>query len=1584
MSMDLTGIVNKNEYFTNHYFSTVFEENASATISGWNAEARESEESRTPWSLLRQNARQYYTAHDKFVRSSVNLQVLANIKALAGSYLKSLGYPEAKPEVVTVDDSLSIPVYLEMTKSNGAPVLWVLLSASKESDAGIMESFVFNADDVDEDAVGTLHKGILNEIPNEDLVTKILFGSAEPPRFVMLIGMNQIALVDRNKWNEKRYLQFELEEIFSRLENTTLQAMAVLLHKDSLCPDDGKVLLDELDEQSQKNASGVSQDLKYALRESIELLGNEVLYDMKTRLGRDLDANPVDAGQLTLECLRYMYRMLFVLFIESRSELGYAPIKAQSYYSGYSLESLRDIADNVRDDVNEVGDGYYLHETLAKLYELIYDGYPKTEEELKKATGSNSLHDMFLIAPLKAHIFDPEYTKMITNAKLRNSCMLRIIDLMSLTRATGRKNGRRGRISYANLGINQMGAVYEALLSYRGFIAEHDLYEVKRAGDSFNELDVGYFVSESELDQYTEDERVRYESGEKAGKLRMYEKGTFIYRLAGREREKSASYYTPEVLTKCLVKYALKELLEGKTADEILKLTICEPAMGSAAFLNEAINQLAEAYISRKEKETGEIISYEKRFNELQKVKMFIADRNVYGIDLNPVAVELAEVSLWLNTIYEGGFVPWFGTQLVNGNSLIGARRQVYSETALTATSKGLHWYENAPERVPVGMERKKRRGNSQIWHFLLGDPGMCDYNDKVIKSLEPDNIKRMKDWNKRFTAPYSEDELESLRQLSLTVDNLWEKQVKLRQTVKDGTQDVLSIYGHKDTDTDSHTSIRQKDLIYSKLYKSEHVKNAGPYARLKFAMDYWCALWFWPIDQAELLPSRSMFINDLNLILVGTFPTEGNSNMLEYQQISLFPTEQEEIISKISELLPGQSEVDIDNLCMLFPRLALVRKIAEQNKFMHWELEFADLFAERGGFDLIIGNPPWIKIEWNEQSVLSDTHPMFAVKKLTATQTTHKRAEALKNTVTRKMYFSEYEMLSGEQAFLNAVQNYADLKGQQTNLFKCFLPQSWMFSGKSGVAAFVHPEGVYDDPKGGALREKLYPRLRYHFQFANERKLFPEVHHHTQFSLNVYGGPLMVSFDTISNLYDAKSIVECYEGDATATIPGIKDENGDWNVKGHPDRIIHVTKKELAVFAKLFDGNDEWKQARLPVLHAEELVEVLETFSKQQITLESLDNELFSTECWHETNAQNDGTIERNVHFPESAVDTIYSGPHIGVANPLFKTSRRICKLNSDYDNLDLTVIPEKYSQRCNYSPACEIGEYARRVSETPWGTKYYADTKLIARKMLNQGGERTLIGSVVMGGVGHTNGIIGFDFADKKTEAIEGALFASIPFDFFIKAMGKSNLYADNAGKLPVVRSKFDQQLLTRYLMLVCLTRTYDEYWRKHFFDVYTSDTWSKLDPRLSNTRFSTLTSEWTWNTPLRTDYERRQALVEIDVLTAMALGMTLEQLKTIYRIQFPVLQSYEADTWYDANGRITFTNNRSLVGVGFDRKEFELNMKDAPAGKRFYRTIMDDTMPGGPVERTIEYVAPFDRCDRERDYETAWKFFEEKYGK
>lgn len=87
------------------------------------------------------------------------------------------------------------------------------------------------------------------------------------------------------------------------------------------------------------------------------------------------------------------------------------------------------------------------------------------------------------------------------------------------------------------------------------------------------------------------------------------------------------------------------------------------------------------------------------------------------------------------------------------------------------------------------------------------------------------------------------------------------------------------------------------------------------------------------------------------------------------------------------------------------------------------------------------------------------------------------------------------------------------------------------------------------------------------------------------------------------------------------------------------------------------------------------------------------------------------------------------------------------------------------------------------------------------------------------------------------------------------------------------------------------------------------------------------------------------------------------------------------YEDDTWYDKKGRIVFTNNRGLTGVGLTRPEWE-TVKDYKDGQTVSQTIQDDTIPNGPVERTITYYAPFDKCNREEDYETAWAFFEEKY--
>ena len=173
------------------------------------------------------------------------------------------------------------------------------------------------------------------------------------------------------------------------------------------------------------------------------------------------------------------------------------------------------------------------------------------------------------------------------------------------------------------------------------------------------------------------------------------------------------------MLTQCVVKYALKELLKDKTADDILSLNVCEPALGSGAFLNEAVNQLADAYLERKQRETGRVIGHDDYLLEKQKVKAYLADNRVYGVDRNPVAIELAEISLWLNTIYEGHTIPWFGGQLAAGNSLIGARRQVFTRAQLESQNR--EWLDAVPERVPVGKVPRRTARSGISWSPTRG-----------------------------------------------------------------------------------------------------------------------------------------------------------------------------------------------------------------------------------------------------------------------------------------------------------------------------------------------------------------------------------------------------------------------------------------------------------------------------------------------------------------------------------------------------------------------------------------------------------------------------------------------------------------------------------------------------------------------------------------------------------------------------------------------------------------------------------------------------------------------------------------------
>ncbi|MCB0293494.1 MAG: hypothetical protein KDH97_24795, partial [Calditrichaeota bacterium] len=190
--------------------------------------------------------------------------------------------------------------------------------------------------------------------------------------------------------------------------------------------------------------------------------------------------------------------------------------------------------------------------------------------------------------------------------------------------------------------------------------------------------------------------------------------------------------------------------------------------------------------------------------------------------------------------------------------------------------------------------------------------------------------------------------------------------------------------------------------------------------------MDYWCALWFWPLEKADLLPSRDEFLLEVKLILEGQKAMSG----VVGEQTTLFPTTQPQQLAL--QLLDKHGFVDLAAL-QDYPRLRLVRELATRYRFFHWELEYADLFAERGGFDLVLGNPPWVKLEWSEGGILGDFEPLYDIRKFSASRLNKLREETLEKHQLHGAYLGEFEEAEGAQNFLNARQNYPALQGMQS-----------------------------------------------------------------------------------------------------------------------------------------------------------------------------------------------------------------------------------------------------------------------------------------------------------------------------------------------------------------------------------------------------------------------------------------------------------------------------------------------------------------------------------------------------------------------
>lgn len=175
MEMILTGIENKNEYYTNHYFTSIFQDNAEDTIKKWK-EKEKTEEIQLPWKKLRDVRTQYYNIRDRYLRSKNEEVSKPLVQELATLYLDALGYGSINSATQEVADGVNVPIFHEVTKTNGAPLLWAFLSVAAERDDDILNGYIFEQSDDEEESGASI------DVVNDEILAKLFFAGEEAPR----------------------------------------------------------------------------------------------------------------------------------------------------------------------------------------------------------------------------------------------------------------------------------------------------------------------------------------------------------------------------------------------------------------------------------------------------------------------------------------------------------------------------------------------------------------------------------------------------------------------------------------------------------------------------------------------------------------------------------------------------------------------------------------------------------------------------------------------------------------------------------------------------------------------------------------------------------------------------------------------------------------------------------------------------------------------------------------------------------------------------------------------------------------------------------------------------------------------------------------------------------------------------------------------------------------------------------------------------------------------------------------------------------------------------------------------------------
>jgi len=1649
--MSFESLTNRGEYLSAHYIAEILPTTLKGGLVGKWGEREKAGES-TPRSGLRGLRRGYFNAKteladiDSFDEEQRRKQHREQLRELHQELLKALGYkpkPEPKPEQEP-EQIRREPQTITVERADHVYKVHVA-HAERDTAHGIVALDCGWAVDTeaaqDPDGAGRL----LEPVPltgNEAIETGAnlaswLFASESPPRYVLILSGGVITLADRAVWGEGRYLAVSLDTLYARNDDKEYDVVAALFGADSLRPpaEGGTEPLADLVAGSRQHAVGVSSELREGLKVSVELIANEVLDRIRQAGYQPQQVMELDelAKELSREALRYLYRILFLLYAEARPELGVLPVNDPQYVEGYSLARIGDLVS--RRLAPSAEGGFHLHESMDLLFRMVNEGHrPRGGAELDDKTSEG---EGLRFEPMRSDLFLPEKTKLIgrliaepgsdpddpdgpkIDTRLRNKVLYEVLRRLMLTK--GSKKRRGGFISYAQLGINQLGAVYEGLMSYTGFVATEQLYEVAKNGDP---KDGSWMIPASKADEYDDNVFVYKENPYTGIRSRVcYEPGQFVYRLAGRDRQTSASYYTPQSLTEVTVQLALKYRLDQdgtKTkARELLDWTVCEPALGSGAFLNEAINQVAAEYLRRRQKELDVALDPEQYHLELQRVKAYIALHNCYGVDLNRTAVELAEVSLWLNVMHAGLQAPWFGLHLQRGNSLIGCGRKTYEPKQLADKS----WLTTAPKEQPL---RDGPIGEGSIHHFLLPADGWgAVAGEKEARELAPEETAKLKAWRtamKRVpSAKGKNSQVKRLQALARRVEFLWGLvQQRLVISEREIRRDI-TVWGAEDLPPVKEAVARDKII-------ADLTAPGTPYWRLKTLMDVWCSLWFWPLDHVGLLdgsdpaayraaPVQVSHVKDIpayeEQVVYETPDIFGN---VEPRQMTLptkaTGTRRMTVAEKLRKQVPladlddwltfiealiGRSDVEEDTerfygrkltslgelsefegkldgligvdspgtLSDRFPWLLAAHQIADRQGFFHWELTFANALA-KGGFDLQLGNPPWVRPRWQEDVILAEREPWFKLAEKPPVETWRARKNALLAIPDAYALFtSELTANAGVVTFLSSRSTYHLLAGTQPDLYRAMMIQVWSHLSSVGTAGLIHPDTHFGGIKEAALRSSAYRRLRVHGSFVNAANwAFGDAGRTLEFGIHIYGASSKICFAHLSQLFSVAALVESLEHDGDGPMPGQK-YRGSWDKRPHRARVVTVDESTLAVWRGL-KGEPELPVDQTPLLypistHEERAISALAAFDRRIAS----DRPSISR-GYDEANGKKDGLIRYEVGQVSALDEVILQGSHFGIATPFAKEPNSPFRNSKDWVACDLRRLPDHVVPRTTYVLAGR--EALSRDAQDLWCGKLYTEFYRLAwRRMIDpKSTERSLFAALIPPGPAHVDAVHSMALPTNEQTALMAGFWAALPMDYLLRITGRADLRVAEANTMPSASASHPlaSALLLRALRMNCLTEAYAPLWKVLFKAAWCAEgwvaDWEGVPP------LGQVAATWDRSTPLRTERERRAALVEIDALVAVWLGLGIKELAAVLRSRYPILTDRESQMWFDSSGR-RIAADPYAFGFGQTKHHYEQLMA-------YFGNPRRNPVPEG-------YQAPFYKADRENEYRQAHAVFSKR---